>query len=55
VAESNSPKNGRLSWSIGEIDWRPLESLSSPKIWIESPLAKTRPMISPKASVTIAM
>ena len=55
VAESNSPKSGRLIWSIGEIDWRPLESLLSPKIVISSPLANTRPMISPNASVTIAM
>ena len=30
VAWSNSPKNGRSIWSIGEIDWRPLVSLLSP-------------------------
>ena len=47
--------NGRSIASIGEIDWRPFDSLLSPKIVISSPFWKMRPMISPKASVTIAM
>ena len=46
--------NGRSILSTGVIPWRPLVSLYSP-MCSASPLIATRPMISPKASVTMAM
>ncbi len=50
----NGSMNGRSGWSIGLMPWRPAVS-GWPRITMSSPLTAMRPMISPNASVTIAM
>ena len=47
-------RNGRSILSTGVMPWRPAVS-GWPAIFSASPLIAMRPMISPKASVTIAM
>ena len=53
-SEVNGSRNGRSILSTGVMPWRPLVSLCAEAV-ISSPLIAIRPMISPKASVTIAM
>ena len=50
----NGPTNGRSIRSTGEMPWRPAV-IGVPLIFTESRLTAARPMISPNASVTIAM